>query len=108
MKNQATFRPAYLLLMIFINIHLNSGCKKEEQWINATVLDFGNPKVDGCGFVIEIDGNIYFPVNLGEKYQTDKKEVKLQYNILEDMHACGFPQSGAKYQKASIKEIRDR
>ena len=108
MKNQIIFRPACLVLMVLINLHLNSGCKKQEEWIDATVLDFGSPAVDGCGFVIEINGTIYFPVNLEEKYQIDKKTIKLQYNTLEDMQTCGFPDSGVKYQKVSIREIRDR
>lgn len=108
MKNQTTFRPAYLLLMALINLGLNSGCEKEEQWVDAIVLDFGSPSVDGCGFVLEIEGKIYFPVNLEEKYQVDKKEVRLQYRVLGDMQTCGFPHSGVEYQKISIREIRDR
>src|SRR5690606_25806380 len=99
MKNQIVFRPSCLMLIVLINLHLNGGCKKEEHWVDATVLDFGSPEVDGCGFLLEIDGNIYFPVSLEEKYQIDKKEVKIKYSILEDMQTCGFPHSGVEYQK---------
>ena len=108
MKNQTAFRPSYLLLMVLINLHLTSGCKKEDQWTDAVVLDYGSPAVDGCGFVLEIDGNIYFPVNLEEKYRVDKKEVRLQYNLLGEMQTCGFPYSGLEHQKVRIREIRDR
>lgn len=108
MKNQTIFRPSYLLLMALISFYFISSCKKEEQGVDAIVLHFGSPAADGCGFLLEIGGNIYFPVNLDEKYQVDKKEVKLRYSILDDMHTCGFPSSGLKYQKVSIKEIRDR
>lgn len=94
--------------MVLINLSLGVGCKKEEQWVTAIVLDFGSPSVDGCGFVVEIEGTIYFPVNLDEKYQVDKKEVRLTYSVLEDMQTCGFPHSGIKYQKVTIREIRDR
>lgn len=55
MKNQTTFRPSYLLFLVLINLHLTSGCEKEEQWMDAIVLDFGSPTVDGCGFVIEVE-----------------------------------------------------
>lgn len=107
MKNQTPFRPAYLLLIVLINLNF-SGCDKEDQWVDAVVLDYGSPAVDGCGFVIEIDGSIYFPVDLEEKYRVDKKEIRLQYNLLEDMQTCGFPHSRVEYPKISIREISDR
>lgn len=99
MKNQTTFRSVYLLSMALITLNLNNGCEKEERWVDAIVLDFGSPAVDGCGFVLEIGGNIYFPINLEEKYLVDKKEIRLQYSVLEDMQACGFPHSGVEYQE---------
>ncbi|PRD56300.1 hypothetical protein [Sphingobacterium gobiense] len=108
MKNQTTFRPPYLFLMVLINLHLTSGCKKEDQWVDAVVLDYGSPAVDGCGFVLEIDGNIFFPVNLEESCQIDKKEIRLQYSLFKEMQTCGFPHSGIEYQKISVRDIRDR
>lgn len=92
--------------MILINLPLNTTCNKEEYWVDAVVLDLGSPAVDGCGFVLEIEGDIYYPVNLDEKYQVDKKAVKVRYSLLEGMHTCGFPDSEIKYQKVNITEIR--
>lgn len=94
--------------MVLIASALNIGCSKEEQWLNAVILDLGSPAVDGCGFVLEIGDQIYYPVNLAEKYQIDGKVVKVRYSVLEEKYTCGFPHSEIRYQKVNIKEMRDR
>jgi hypothetical protein len=39
-------------------------CNKEELNINGLVLYYGNPSVDGCGWIIKIDTTEYSPINL--------------------------------------------
>jgi hypothetical protein len=94
--------------MVLIASALNIGCNKEEQWLDAVILDLGSPAVDGCGFVLEIGDKIYYPINLEEKYQIGGKTVKVRYSVLEEIHPCGFPHSEIKYQKINIKKIKDR
>lgn len=106
MKKQIFFRPVYFLWFMLTFLFFNSACDKEEHLVDAVVLDLGSPAVDGCGFVLEIEGDIYYPVNLEEKYQVDEKAVKVRYSLLEGMHTCGFPDSEIKYQKVNITEIR--
>ncbi|HIX53770.1 MAG TPA: hypothetical protein VK076_10700 [Candidatus Sphingobacterium stercoripullorum] len=108
MKNQSIVIRACLLLLALVTLYVNRGCEKQGQWIDARVLDFGSPAVDGCGFVLEIGDSIYFPANLQEKYQVDKKEIQLKYRLLEDLKTCGFSDSEARYQKLTINAIKDR
>lgn len=97
-------------ICIGIIILLNGGCSKEmqDQWTDAIVLDMGSPAVDGCGFVLKINNDIYYPINLGESFQVDNKEVKIQYNTLNEMHSCGFPHAELKYQKVTLTDIMER
>lgn len=99
----AWLSPILLLMAIGATLLLLGACQKEELWVDAVILDFGSPAVDGCGFVIQIENQIYYPVNLEEKYQIDGKNVKVQYNTLEEMHTCGFSHSGAIFQKINIR-----
>lgn len=115
MKNGVAIREKTLLWAILIMVlSIYGACQKDEGidqddlWVNAVILDFGSPAVDGCGFVIRIEDQIYYPVNLEEKYQIDGKNVKVQFNILEEMHTCGFPHSGVTFQKVNIRKIRNR
>lgn len=108
MKNQNIVIRACVLLLALMTLYVNRGCEKRDQWIDAMVLDFGSPAVDGCGFVLEIGDSIYFPANLQEKYQVDKKEIQLKYRLLEDLKTCGFSDSEARYQKLTINAIKDR
>lgn len=107
-KRIVFLKPLYLFWMVLIASTLNIGCSKEEHWLDAVILDLGSPAVDGCGFVLEIKDQIYYPVNLEEKYQIGGKTVKVRYSVLEETYTCGFPHSEIKYQKINIKEIRDR
>lgn len=108
MKNNFNYNPTYLLLIVVATLPLLGACQKEELWVDAVILDFGSSAVDGCGFVIQIEDQIYYPVNLEEKYHIDGKNVKVQYNTLEEMHTCGFPHSGVIFQKINIRKIRNR
>ena len=97
----------HLLVVLLL---LLSGCKKAEngEWIDATVLDFGSPAVDGCGFLLQVEDNLYYPENLQEKDQVDKKRVKVRFSLLDEMKPCGFPYSPIKHQKVNIRDIKSK
>lgn len=107
MKTHIIFKQVPLLYIILIIILLSTNCNKKEGWIAAVIVDSGSPAVDGCGFLIEIGNQVYYPVNLEERYQIDKKRVKVLYVALEEIYTCGFPHSGSKFQKIDIREITE-
>jgi|GEM_PF-1536126 len=94
-------------LLLLITILLSAGCSKQKVWIEAVIIDAGSPSVDGCGFLIEIEDQIYYPINLEEKYQVDQKRFKIRYVALEDVYTCGFPYSDNKFLKIEIREIEE-
>ncbi len=101
-------------LMWIALIALVIGCSKEgeqkepEEWVDAIVLDLGSPYLDGCGFLIEIEQKVYYPIHLAEIHHIDKKTVKVRYNALDKMYTCGFSHSNNKFPKIEIIAIKDR
>lgn len=41
--------------------------KEKEEWVEAIILDLGDPSVDGCGWAIKINNIINIPEYLGEE-----------------------------------------
>lgn len=70
----------------------------------AVIRYYGDPALDGCGFVVEIDSVVYMATNLPKEYQDDGMVVELKYDLTEDMR-CGMVQM---YKGMSIKEIRKK
>ncbi len=85
-------------------------CNKEEkqdfilkQNVMGIVRYFGNPAVDGCGWLIEIDSTIYSPLVLDTNFKKDSLKVILDYNILKTTWHCGWREPG--YTNIEIKNI---
>ncbi|RCH55167.1 hypothetical protein DJ568_08235 [Mucilaginibacter hurinus] len=69
------------------------GCKKDDnksKKADGVVLDFGNIKADGCGWVIRIDQIDYSPQNLDEAFKQDNLNVTLTYDQLATRFQCGL------------------
>lgn len=76
-----------LVLIVF------SSCDKEPESIgpeSAVIHDYGDPAVDGCGWVIETSNNEYKAINLPENFKVDNLEVQIEYVILESWASCGL------------------
>ncbi|MEM7085330.1 MAG: hypothetical protein AAF489_04060 [Bacteroidota bacterium] len=72
------------------------------QCQDAVIRDYGDPALDGCGFVVDIDSKIYMPKNLPKEYQVDELKVKMKFEV-RDSTRCGMIQY---YEAISINEIR--
>jgi len=48
-----------ILLAAFITL----SCDKND-FVDATIYDYGEPALDGCGWVVEVGNEIYKPTNL--------------------------------------------
>ena len=85
-----------IIFFALITIITISSCTETEEvsceedcFENAIIRDFGNPVVDGCGWVVDISSIIYKPENLPSEFEIDELEVKIKYDTLSSK-ACGF------------------
>lgn len=97
-----------LIGLLFILI---LGCKKNDQNnsmiyqnISALVLNYGDPSVDGCGWMVKTDKDIYSPVNLNNDYKKDSLIIFMDYEILSTTWNCGWRTPG--YKEIQINKIR--
>ena len=97
--------PIFLFALFYLGL-LGAACEKEDIIIensHGIVLDYGNPSVDGCGWMIKIDTLLYSPINLDSTYQKDSTKILLDYKILTSIWNCGWRQPG--YQQIEILKI---
>lgn len=97
-----------LSVLVIIFLVSSFSCKKDEQkskteMATGMVLFFGEPAVDGCGWVIKIDTVTYSPIELDSKFKIDSLKVKLNYEILNSRWHCGWREPG--YFQIIIKTI---
>ena len=106
MKKQIRNKCA-VLLMLTVGIIAVSCDKKSDpnlQSANGLVLNYGNPEVDGCGWVIEVDKVVYSPVNLDKTFKQDSLKVKIDYQVLNTYFSCGWRTPG--YRQIKITSIK--
>ena len=72
---------------------------------DAVIRYFGDPALDGCGWVVEVASTIYMPNNLTSEFHRDSLKVKLKYTILDRVN-CGLVKDA--YPAISIEEIHIR
>ena len=94
-----------LSLLILICIFIISACEKEGEFVNAVILDGGDPALDGCGWLIEISSVSYKPQNLPDIFKVDSMEVEIKYNKLNTKADCGFAQD--VFDEISLDEIKE-
>ena len=64
-------------------------CKKEKA-VTGVVHDFGPAELDGCGWVIEVNGEILKPGELATAYQQEGLEITFDYKIEGYKANCGL------------------
>lgn len=69
------------------------GCKDDSggpaTLTKALVVYTGEPEVDGCGYMLRIDGEEYKPLNLPAHYQQDSLELAVAYEQDPSGFLCG-------------------
>jgi hypothetical protein len=90
-------------LLILICFLAFSACKKDNQFVNATIHD-ETAILSGCEWVIEISSVIYSPKNLPDEFKVDGKEVEIKYDKLTSKKFCQIHPDGI--YEISIKDIR--
>jgi hypothetical protein len=106
MKNTLNFKLLLLTVLIFtLSI---SACKKSDQavFIDATVINGGEPAYDGCGWLIRIGDINYSPINLADKYKETELKVSIRYETLTSKYLCGI--GATPIPQIKLLEIKKR
>lgn len=106
MKLQQLF---FVLLMLFV-----IGCGKREhqmlpkdtQVALGRLIDSGDPSYDGCGWLIDIEGNVFSVDHLEEEFKQNGLQVRVYYQNTKYHYLCG---RGAKpYSVIKIVKVEKR
>ncbi len=78
-----------VLLVLLATVPLISleSCSKTAYY-DATVVADGDENVDGCGWLLSIEGVLYYPVGLAENDRVDGKKITIQYTVGAIPHVC--------------------
>lgn len=60
-----------------------------ESCEDAMIRNYGEPALDGCGWVVEASETIYMPKNLLPEFYVDSLKVRIKYKVLERVN-CGL------------------
>ena len=100
----------YLMITLLL---FSFSCKKrsaslqcDETLKDATIIFTGSPALDGCGYMIQIDGAGYIADNLDEAFQKPDLKVNICYKLNRDPTACGIADIAVPY--IHILDIRKR
>jgi hypothetical protein len=100
-------------LLLVLGVMLVTGCcpygdyndmETRNKWTDATVVYLGAPEVDGCGWMILIDDEYFYPVNLDDEYRVDSLEAQIKYYYDPVEYRCG--RGGTRYQSIRITAIK--
>ena len=106
-------RRIFRLVIILCGISgiVTFSCRKAENKlpsqnfnVQGTVLFFGEPEVDGCGWMIKVDDELFSPVSLDPVFKKDNLKVIIDYNILNSTWNCGWRVPG--YFQIDIRNIK--
>tara|TARA_B110000046_G_scaffold82042_1_gene90284 strand:+ start:215 stop:559 length:345 start_codon:yes stop_codon:yes gene_type:complete len=66
------------------------------------VLGLGNPALDGCGLVIQVDGGKLRALEIDSSYLVDSLLVRIQFDKLQSISVCGL---GTPISEININKI---
>ncbi len=72
---------------------------------DAVIRNYGDPALDGCGWVVDVSSTIYMPKNLAPEFHTDGLEVKIKYEELGRVN-CGLVKDA--HLSMQIEEIQKK
>lgn len=84
-----------ILIIVVTIVFTVSSCKSEDIQISemeeATIINGGEPALDGCGWLLKIKEVNYSPVGgLEEAFREDELKVNIAYKLLKTYSNCGF------------------
>ena len=96
----------YLLGAALLTV-LAVSCKKDKDFIKATIVDTGDITVDGCGYVLRMeDGKDEKPEYLPSAFQHNGLKVLVKIHSSGVLDTCHFAPPHIFYEKVYIDEIK--
>jgi len=92
-------------LFLFAVLLFGGSCSKDDDWTDARIIDSGSAAVDGCGILVLVGEEMYYPVYLKDKYAKNRLGIRIKYRLLNEDKRCGFGDAN-RYQKIDIKQIK--
>ncbi len=102
------------ILFITGLILLSTGCQRVEYYVDhpgyptlreAEIVYYGAPEVDGCGWLINVDDQLYHPEALDESLKTDNLKVRIDYILTREIFRCG--RGGVSYKTIRILKVEE-
>ncbi|MFT4755091.1 MAG: hypothetical protein ACI840_000498 [Ulvibacter sp.] len=56
---------------------------------DAIIRNYGDPALDGCGWIVDASSTIYMPKNLLPEFYVDSLKVRIKYKVLGRVN-CGM------------------
>ena len=87
-----------LFFITITTLLIFSACKSKGGAVSDTTCNscedafiryYGNPALDGCGWVVDASSTIYMPNNLFPEFYIDSLKVRIKYKVLERVN-CGL------------------
>lgn len=109
MEKLKIFKYAAIVLLLAGSFFLITDCNVETNttFKNGLVRDFGSPAVDGCGWVIIVDGNVYAPVEwkLDNEFCKDNLKILIDFKKLSSFRNCNWWSPDYGKEKEAGKNI---
>lgn len=102
-SHQSNLLSALLLTTISLTMF---GCISERLLLSgpATIIHSGRIESNGCGWLVEMGGELYFPREpLPSEFQENGRSVTIEYEKTEFLRACGF--SSMEYPEIAVFQI---
>lgn len=102
------FPIVFLLISVFLLVlscNSKSNLVKKDDCSNckeAMILNYGDPALDGCGWMLEESSTVYKVNNLSAEFRVDSLKVQVEYRK-GDIYKCGI--IGTEYPSININKI---
>jgi hypothetical protein len=109
MKKGRFLSTTAILILMAMSL-LTDSCSKEDfcsggyGTSEALVLDSGEPDAGGCGWLIQVNDSLFYPVNLEEQFKKDQLPVMIAYGNSKETYQCG--ENGGSYPAIGILCIK--
>jgi hypothetical protein len=103
-----------LFFITITTLLIFSACKSKKGAVSDTacnscedaiIRNYGDPALDGCGWVVDVSSIIYMPKNLLPEFYVDSLNVRIKYNVVERVN-CGMVKDA--HQAIFIEEIQKK
>lgn len=80
------------ITIVFVALLMAFKCENQRnsQMTEAKIVFSGLVAADGCGWLVEIDGEDFSPINLDEAYEKDGLIVEMELEYLSTGFQCGM------------------